>query len=341
MQDVQANTPTRFWVNNPSREDSQSAIDAGAVAVTTNPAFCAKLLETEPDHIKSIVSEVIATESDDSAAAEKIYHQASKVLMDQWLPVYEEASGERGFVTIQEDPRREENPDYIVEASKRATALGPNYMAKVPVTVEGLAVIEQLVALNIPICATEIFAISQYRALLEIYEKASRNSGNSPTIYVTHITGILDEYFQGVASKEKPDIDPELLAKAGTIIGLREYELWQESSVAHRLLGGGARGLGHFTNFVGSDLDVTMNWSTIEELNASYSAHHEGAFEEPSESEIQELRDKLPNFARALDDDGVATESFADFGPVMLFRTQFLNGYARLLDAIGDARYAQ
>lgn len=340
LDDVQATTPTRFWVNNPTRADSASAIDAGAVGVTTNPAFVAKLLQTEREHIAKIITDVVATEPDNSAAAERVYHLASQVLMQQWLPVYESSGGQRGFVTIQEDPRREEDRDYILAASLRAQELSPNYMAKVPVTEPGLAVIRELVAHGIPICATEVFSIAQYRALMDAYADASRASGKSPVLLVTHITGISDEYFASIAASERLGLPADLLAKAGTAIGMREYALSQKSEVPHRILGGGARTMSHFTNFVGSDLDITINWSTANELNASLSSADETSYEPATDEDVRRLRADLPNFARGYDDHGLSPEEFADYGPVMAFRTQFLNGYSRLLDAVAEARRA-
>lgn len=339
LSDVLQSTPTRFWVNNPTLADSMAAQQAGAFGVTTNPAFCSKLLQTEQDHIQRIIAGVVADEPDNSAAAERVYHLASKALMEQWLPVYERSGGEAGFVTIQEDPRREEDTAYILEASLRAAELAPNYMAKVPVTGPGLKVIRELVAHDIPICATEVFSIAQYEAAMEVYAEASSRSGKAPAYYVTHITGISDEYWGGVAKSEGVDLSEALLAKAGTVVGMHELERSKDGQrPSHRLIGGGARGLHHFTNYVGHDMDITINWSTAVELDEAYAGAGDTSYEGPSEEEVAQLRDKLPNFARAHDVDGVALDEFADFGPVMLFRTQFMNGYSRLLDAVAEAR---
>lgn len=338
LQDVQSQTPTRVWINNPTREDSAAAIAAGAIGVTTNPAFCSKLLQTEPEFIRGIITDVLSDGTDGDRVAERVYHLASQALMEQWLPVYESSGGTRGFVTIQEDPRREEDTDYILEASLRAAELAPNYMAKVPVTEPGLKVIRELVARNIPICATEVFSIAQFRAALDTYAEAARSSGQTPPIYITHITGITDEYFQNLVKAESVDLPVELLRKAGTAIAFREYEESEQSSMPHRILGGGARGLEHFTNLVGKDLDVTMNWSTVMDLNRTYESAADTSYEEPTAAELQLLAERLPSFARAIDPSGLAEEEFADFGPVMLFRTQFMNGYSRLLDAVAESR---
>jgi len=41
---VAAQTTTRLWINNPTGEEADLAIEAGAIGCTTNPAYCARLL---------------------------------------------------------------------------------------------------------------------------------------------------------------------------------------------------------------------------------------------------------------------------------------------------------
>jgi transaldolase len=85
---------------------------------------------------------------------------------------------------------------------------------------------------------------------------------------------------------------------------------------------------------VGGDLHITINWSTAVELNRKNPPVEALADKEVPASIIRELKDKLPNFSRAYEEDAMDPEEFSDYGPVMLFRTQFMNGFARLLDAI-------
>ena len=53
---------------------------------------------------------------------------------------------------------------------------------------------------------------------------------------------------------------------------------------------------------------------------------------------VEELRAKVPGFRRGYDEDGLAVEEFADYGPLMFFKAMFLNGYARLLDEVAERR---
>ena len=65
------------------------------------------------------------------------------------------------------------NPDAIVKAALRHRCLGKNYMAKIPVIPSGVKAIETMVTEDIPICATEVFSISQTVYVGELYEQAA------------------------------------------------------------------------------------------------------------------------------------------------------------------------
>ncbi|MFA5447386.1 MAG: transaldolase family protein [Sphaerochaeta sp.] len=338
LDNVQKNTNTRYWVNNPSMKECEIAIAQDAFACTTNPAYCAKLFQSDPAYMKEKIAEVMQNSVEGIELAEQVYHATTKDLMQRFLPVYEASGGTKGFVTVQEDPRFEEDHEYILKASLRSKELGPNYMAKIPVTVHGIAVIEQMVKHNVPICATEVFAISQAVEIYRVYEEAVTKYGNRPPLYITHITGIMDQYFRDLVAKEKISISEEALALAGTAVGLKQYRLFKEKGYDAIILGGGARGLEHFTNFVGGDIHITINWSTAEELNATYQQAETFIDREIPAAIIDELLEKLPNFKRSWDENGMTVDEFADYGPVMLFRTQFMNGWSRLIDAVQMAR---
>lgn len=338
LQSVHAKTETRFWVNNPNLAECNDALAGGAFACTTNPAFCAKLFQSAPAYMHELVRRIVADEADTNMAAERIYHAAAKDLMEVFLPFHEKSSGKAGFVTIQEDPRREEQYDYILEASLRAAKLAPNYMAKIPVTEHGLKVISLMVEHDIPICATEVFSLSQALKVAEVYEESARKYNKRPPMFVTHITGIMDQYFKDLVAKECIGISSQALELAGTAVGLAQYRLYKSRGIEAVMLGGGARGLHHFTNFVGGDMHITINWSTAVELNEKETEVVPMIDREIPQPIIDELLKNLPNFRRAYEEDGMAVEEFADYGPVMLFRTQFMNGYSRLIDAIQMAK---
>jgi len=335
---VYAETPTRLWINNPSGQDAERALAAGALDCTTNPSYCSKLLQSEPAYIRGVIDRVVKEVKDDDEAAERVYHEASARIMRMFLPLHERSGGTQGFVTIQDDPRCDDDAPHIVEATERCRRLGKNFMTKIPVIASGVEAIEELVARNIPICATEIFAVSQAVHICEVYRRSAAKNGQHPPFYVTHITGIFDQYMAETVKAERIAIAPEILAQAGCIIARKEYRLLKERGYEGILLGGGARGTHHFTEFVGGDLHITINWSTAEELIAK-DGPVASRIDAPTPREVvEELRAKVPGFRRAYDEDGLSVKGFADFGPLMLFKTMFLNGYARLLDEVAERR---
>ena len=335
---VKRETATRFWINNPTAADMEKSIAAGAVSCTTNPSYCAKLLQSEPDYIRGVIDSVVLKEKNTDAAATGVYHAAARRIMDKFMPLFAASGGRDGYVTVQDDPRRDYDADHTVRVHLDAAKMGKNYMAKIPVISGGNEAIEELAARNVPVCATEVFAVAQAVHICERYARAAKRTGNHPPLYVTHITGIFDQYFADLVKTGKIDIDPAILAQAGTVIGRREYKVLKERGFEGLLLGGGARGIGHFTEFVGGDMHITINWSTAEELVAK-NPPIENRIDAPTPAEVvQELSAKLPGFRRAYDADGMEPGEFADFGPVMLFKTMFLNGYIRLLDEIIERR---
>jgi transaldolase len=335
---VNAETPTRMWINNPTADDARSSIAAGAVSCTTNPSYCSKLLQSDATYLHGLIDHVVEEIEDNDAAAEHVYHLASARIMEIFRPLYDRSGGTQGFVTIQDDPRCDDDVEHIVDMTMRCTKLGPNFMTKIPVIDSGIAAIEELVTRNIPICATEVFAISQALHVCEVYEKAAKRSGNYPPFFLTHITGIFDQYMNEVAKAEKIGIAPEILAQAGCVIARKEYQLVEQRGYHATLLGGGARGTQHFTEFVGSSMHITINWSTADEL-ITCNPPVVSRIDVPTPKDVvEELREKIPGFRRAFDEDGLAVNEFSDFGPLMFFKTMFLNGYVRLRDEVADRR---
>jgi transaldolase len=335
---VHHETSTRLWINNPSGEDARRSIEAGAINCTTNPAYCSKLLQSEPAYIRSVIDEVVHQEEDNDVAAERVYLHTAARLMEMFLPLYQLSGGKQGYVTIQDDPRRDDDPQNIVDAALRAQALGPNYMAKIPVMESGMVAIEELVARNIACCATEVFAVSQAIEICDRYQKAARKSGNHPAFFVTHITGIFDQYLGELVKSEHIHIAPEILSQAGTIICRRQYQVLKERGYPGTMLGGGARSLLHFTEFVGGNIHITINWKEADEL-LRLDGPVVKRMDTPTPQEVvEELAAKVPSFRRAYDESAMHPHEFEAFGPLMFFKTMFLNGWIRLVDEVAERR---
>jgi transaldolase len=310
------------------------------VACTTNPAYCSKLLTSDRDYLHGLIDGAIRETGDNEAAAVLVYQRASRRLLERFRPLYEQSEGTLGFVTMQDDPRQDQDTAAIVRGVHAHRALGPNYMAKIPVIPGGLEAIEACVEADVPICATEIFALTQAVEICERYERAAARTGRRPPLFVTHISGIFDEYLEKVARREGIQVRPEVLAQAGCAMARRQYRLMKARRYPGRLLGGGARGTHHFTEMVGGDVHVTINWSTAQEImdaGTPVAARMDAA---PAPAVVDELCAKFPDFAKAYQEDGLPVSEFAEFGPVQLFRNAFLKGWHLLLAEVAARRNA-
>ena len=70
---VTGQTPTRLWINNPTREEADLAIRAGAISCTTNPTYAMKMIQREKgDYALNIVADCVKKYSDDGEAADHV-----------------------------------------------------------------------------------------------------------------------------------------------------------------------------------------------------------------------------------------------------------------------------
>ncbi len=333
---VSALTPTKFWINNPTREEAQWAIDAGAVGCTCNPSYCAKMLfdrPTEEVYASKLLDEVISEVDTATAAEEELQRRLVKKIAEIFLPLYQAAPRENGYVSIQGDPINEDDPEVIIREARKNRAVAENICCKIPTTEPGLEAMETLVAEDTPINATEVFAIQQALDLCELYEKVSKDSGKKPKFYISHITGIYDEYLREVAERDHIDISPDILYQAGLVIARKLYKIYIDKGYNVTFIGGGARGPQHFTEMVGGDVCITINWTgTADKLLEMNQPVMERLFNPAPQYVIDELCEKLPDFKRGYEEGGISADEYEEFGPVIKFRDSFVKNWNRVLE---------
>jgi transaldolase len=334
-------TPTRLWINNPTPEEARKSINAGAISCTTNPTYCMKqhMRETEEDKINKVIDEVIKDIDDDELAADLIQQKLVKRIMDVFLPLYKKNPGKEGLVSIQGNPFLDEDPEHIIKEALEYRKLSENFITKIPVTKAGLEALEALIPEDMPMIATEVMGLSQAIYTCEMYKRVSSQCGKHPPFYLTHITGIFDEHLGNVVKRDNIDISPDILWQAGCIVARKQYQIFKERGYPGVILGGGARGLHHFTEIVGSEMHITINWKgTADRLIESDPPVVFRMFNPAPQYVIEELIDKIPDFKKAYYEDGLAVEEYKDFGPVALFRSQFMDGWDYLLKEIRNHR---
>lgn len=340
---VSAQTPTIFWINNPTRWEADEAIAEGALGCTCNPSYSQKMVDhpEEGPYALGLLDEAIRESQDDNEAAALFQRKLVKPIVDKFRPLYETSGGKHGHVSIQGDPIREEDPNVILHEGYANRKMGPNTCIKIPTTAAGLTAMEELVGADTPLNATEIMGVAQAVSMCEMYEAASRRSGKRPVIYLSHIAGIYDDYLQGVVEREGIEISRDVLWQAGLAVARKVYALCKARGYSAIFVGGGARGLHHFTEMVGGEAVITINWKgTADKLLEQDPPVVYRLFNPVPDHVIQELREKLIDFRRGYDEDGLKVEEYEEFGPVMLFRSSFIKSWKRVLDLIKQRRAA-
>ena len=212
-------------------------------------------------------------------------------------------------------------------------------MAKIPVTEEGLKAIEEVAAMGIPINATEVMAVRQALDVCEAYKRATKGMKNKAPIYFSHITGIFDQYLQQQVKENQIDISPDALWQAGMIIAKKAYQLTRQCNKEVGFIGGGARGLHHFTEMVGADASVTINWrGTADRLLEENPPVVQRFFMPVPDGVLDELCEKLPDFRKGYFVHAIKPIEYEDFGPVKLFRSSFEEAWKSALDYIDAMR---
>ena len=338
---VASQTPTEFWVNNPTREQAGLAILNGASGCTNNPSYTQKMVDhpTEGSYARSILDEATRESDSDDEVAAIFQRKLVGPIAEKFMPIYTQYLGDKGYVSIQGDPIHEDDPDVIIREALKNRKVSPNICCKIPTTRSGLTAMEYLVGNDVPMNATEIFGISQAIALCETYLKASQRSGKRPKLYISHIAGIYDDHFRGVVQKEHIDISPDVLWQAGLAVFRRLYALKEERGYPGAFIAGGARGLHHFTEVVGGKVCCTINWEgTADELLKQDPPVVYRLFNPVPQKVIDELMEKLPDFRRGYLENGLDVKEFEGFGPVRLFRGSFIASWKRVLELIKERR---
>ena len=337
---VSSQTATNFWVNNVTAEQAKLGIEAGAVGATQNPAYLSKVFtkSTDAQVVDEMLAEIIRTEADDSEALARLQSMQVNRIAEIFLPVYKKSNGQEGFVSIQADPFRENTEDILRYAHMHREKY-PNIICKIPVVKEALPALEQLIREHVPVLATEVMSLDQALVFNDIVEKVYADDPTIAPVYMAHIAGIFDEELQANVKDENIDVSADALWQAGISVAKKIKKTFDAKQSKIKFMDGGARGLHHFTEMVGVDGYVTINWKGTADVLLEENPVVIDRFCAPvSPTVIDELLDKLPNFRKAYVHKSLKVEEFESFPPVVRFRTSFEKGWKAGLEYIKEFR---
>lgn len=331
-------TGTRFWVNNPTIEEMELALEHGAMGCTTNPGYGGNLVKRAPHEVLPIVRECLRASEDDDVVADLVQRRLVGRICERFMPLYERTEGREGFVSIQGAPEADTDGAIILEEGRIARTIAPNATPKIPATGPGFHAFDALVEEGSQVIITEVFSVSQVVEACERWLSITNRTGVRPPFFMSPITGILGDHLKKVALRDGTDVPQRVVEMAGVMLARACYQVVRERDYPVTLLYGGARIELDFSGLVGGSMAATINWSTAAELlGADLPAV--GTVEDPVDEEVQAvLLEAFPEMGRALDPEGLAVDDYEAFGPVQHFRDLFIAGWEGVRAMIRTAR---
>src|SRR5690606_5647942 len=205
------------------------------VGVTTNPTIFANAL-SDGEAYTAQVKQLLAQGTDVDTAVFELTTEDVRNACDVLRPVYDATDGVDGRVSIEVDPRLEDNTEATVEMARKlwAEVDRPNLFIKIPATVEGLPAISQVLADGISVNVTLIFSLDRYRGVMNSFltglEQAREGGKDLSTIhsvasfFVSRVDSEIDKQLEAIGTDEAL----ALRGKAGLANARLAYQAYEE-----------------------------------------------------------------------------------------------------------------
>jgi transaldolase len=144
--------------------------DDAVVGVTSNPTIFQKAISSGAAYDEQL-REVLEDERDPKEIFLRLAIKDVEDALDLLRPVWDEGSGQDGYVSLEVDPNLASDTAGTIEEAQRLheTIDRPNLFVKIPATKEGLPAIEEMIARGRSINVTLIFSLERYAEVAEAY----------------------------------------------------------------------------------------------------------------------------------------------------------------------------
>lgn len=314
--------PTDYWNDSCSEEELTYAVSHGAVGATSNPTIVHNVLKKELHLWEKRIHELI-NENPTGSEVEITWKLIEGMAVHGagfLQPAYEKYQGRKGRLSIQTNPAFYRNAQAIVEQAIHFNALAPNMQVKVPVTRAGIQAMEDATYHGISINATVSFTVPQAIAVADAVEAGlSRRLAEGKSIeemspVCTIMVGRTDDWMKVLAKRDGINIDPSYLDWAGIACMKKAYDIYQQHGYHTRLLAAAYRHLGHWSEFIGGDLVVSLPYEWQLKVNESDIEVVERMSTAVDPQIIETMYEKIPDFRRAYDEDGMTVNEFDTYG---------------------------
>jgi transaldolase len=336
--------PTDYWNDSCAVDELAYAVARGATGATSNPSIVHEVLGKEQAHWTPRVQELAREHPEWTeveltwALIEEMGVRGASVLE----PVFRREHGRKGRLSMQTNPANYPNPARMLEQGIHFAGLAPNIQVKFPVTRAGLRALEDATAAGVSINATVCFTVPQALAVAEAVERgldafaAGRGDPETVTPVVTLMIGRLDDWMRVLVERDNLAVHPDALNWAGIAAFKRAYGIFQERGYRGRLLAAAYRHRLHWTELVGGDVILTMPHAWQVRFNDSEIEPVDRIDAPVDPAIVAELLERIPDFRRAYEPDGMGIEEFDSYGATVRTLRGFIKSYHDLIGAVRD-----
>lgn len=336
--------PTEYWNDSCSEEELTYAIGHGAVGATSNPTIVHAVLKKElhlwRDRIHALIEEH-PTWSENEITW-KLFEEIAVYGASFLAPIYEQYQGKKGRLSIQTNPVLYRNASALIEQAIHFDSLAPNMIVKIPVTAAGVQAIEEVTYRGVSINATVSFSVPQAIAVAEAVERGlNRRQAEGLSVETmapvcTIMVGRTDDWMKALAKRDEIEIDPSYLDWAGIACMKNAYAIYKERGYRAKLLAAAYRHLGHWSEFIGGELIVSLPYEWQLKVNASDVEVRERMSTPVHPKIIEEMYEKIPDFRRAYNEDGMTVDEFDHYGATVRTLRGFISSVHDLMAEIRE-----
>jgi transaldolase len=339
--------PTDYWNDSCAKAELSYAIENGAVGATSNPTIVGTVLKQEYDLWAPRVREIAAANPDwtDQQVTWQIIEEMGIRGWKMLEPIYHDTHGQKGRMTIQINPTLARSPERMLEQARHFDTLAPNVQVKVPLTRAGLETLEQATYEGITINATVNFTVAGALAVGEAVTRAleRRETEGLDTSWMSPICTIMfgrtDDWVKKSCERDGIIVDPAAPNWSGIAVFKRAAAMYEERGYRPGLLAAAFRHHLHWSELIGGDVSMTIppGWQRL--FNASAVEVRDRWSDPVPEAYVQELLERVPEFRKAYEPDGLSVEEFDTYGATLRTLRGFIASYWELVRTIDDLMF--
>ena len=333
------NTDTRWCNDSALRSDYSAALEYGAVGCTTNPPLSFEALTTETDRFQARVEEIRSGFSGREKVLE-YFRLLVPEIAGEFLPVYERSNGKTGYVRSQVEPRLSGDGQAMLAMGKTISTFCKNVMVKIPGTMAGVQVLEELAALGIATTPTVCVSVSQLVAVAQAYERGIARAKKAglpvPASTAAFVMGRLQDYLASLNEERGKPVSTEDLETAVLAAVKRCYGIFKKEGYSQTIMPAAFRCARQISELTGGIFEMTIHpkyQELVSQADKNGYIKREKRIDAPvDDAAVDRVLKALPEFRKAYEPEGMSIEEFDSYGGVIMTLDGFdKTGWQKLL----------